>query len=96
MWFLPFSVMVTARGIVAPGYEIWFMNFIQKLLVNDRDAVRLLARNPFAGDPPKFIRALFYQYRYTSWAEKKQTGAWWTRQLIDTYLPPITVPYRKA
>jgi hypothetical protein len=63
---------------------------IQKLLVNDSPTVKLLKSNPFPEQPPKLIRALFYEYRYTSWSERKQTGAWWERRLVDVYLPPIS------
>ena len=91
MWFLPFRVMVTPDRIVVPGYELWFMRLMQKLLVNDPRIVKLLKKNPFSEQPPRLLRALFYQYRYTSWSEKKETGAWWERQLIDVYLPPISL-----
>ena len=91
MWFLPFSVAVTPRGIAMSGYEIWFIRFIRKLLENDRGALGLIRRNPFADRPPSFVRAVFYLYRYTTFAEKRETGAWWTRRLIDVYLRPVSL-----
>jgi hypothetical protein len=90
MWFLPFRVRVTGNRIVVPGYELWFMRLMQKLLVNDPQTLKLLRHCPFSSQPPRLLRALFYQYRYTSWSERKQTGAWWERQLVDVYLPPIS------
>jgi hypothetical protein len=91
MWFLPFSVGVSERGVHLRGYELWFMRFIRKLLENDSATLRLLRTNPFHAAPPQFVRALFYHYRYTSPIEKKATGAWWERQLIGVYLPPISL-----
>ena len=91
MWFLPFSVMPTTRGVLVPGYERWFLKFVERLLENDRATVKLLRDNPFRDTPPKFIRVLFYQYRYTDWNERRQTGAWWTRQLVGTYLAPVSL-----
>jgi len=91
MWFLPFSVAVTSRGIVMPGYDLWFIRFIRKLLENDGPTLKLLRENPFAERAPKFIRALYYRYRYTTAAEKRETGAWWHRELIDQYLPPVSL-----
>jgi hypothetical protein len=90
MWFLPFSVMVTERTLMVPGYEVWFVGLMQKLLEDDRATLKLLRRNPFDNRQPRFIRALFYQYRYTTWQEKRETGAWWTRRLVGTYLSPIS------
>lgn len=91
MWFLQFSVAHTSQGIYTQGYEVWFMKLVQKLLENDRETVRLLRDNPFHETPPKLIRALFYLYRYTNARERRQSGAWWTRQLIDIYLPPVSL-----
>ena len=91
MWFLPFSVAVTQRGIQMAGYDIWFLRMIEKLLEGDRATLKLLKQNPFDNRPPTFVRALFYLYRYTSSHEKKETGAWWTRQLVDVYLPPVSL-----
>jgi hypothetical protein len=91
IWFLPFSVVVTPSGIRVPGYSRWFFNFIQRLLSNDAGILRLMGPNPFSDAPPAFIRALFYRYRYTTPEQKRQTGAWWTRQLLGVYLPPLSL-----
>ncbi|HET9182007.1 MAG TPA: lipase maturation factor family protein [Candidatus Angelobacter sp.] len=93
MWFLPFSVIVTGSGVLVPGYEPWFMRFIQKLLQGDTAAVGLLRRNSFTETRPMFIRALFYEYRYTTPAEKRETGNWWVRRLVDVYLPPVSLSH---
>ena len=91
IWFLPFSVQVTRRGIQVPGHELWFVRFVQKLLRGDAPTLKLIGNNPFAGAPPNHIRALFYRYRYTDSATKRATGAWWTRELLGTYLPPVSL-----
>jgi hypothetical protein len=91
VWFLPFTVGVSESGIHLRGYELWFMRLARKLLENDTATVKLFRKNPFQDAPPRFIRALFYHYRYTDWREKKETGAWWERRLIATYLPPISL-----
>jgi hypothetical protein len=91
MWFLPFSVAVTPHGIVMPGYDVWFIRFVRKLLQNDRPTLKLIRTNPFPDAAPKFIRALYYRYRYTTFGEKRKSGAWWHRELVDVYLPPVTL-----
>jgi Lipase maturation factor len=91
MWFLPFSVAVTSNGILTQGHDVWFVRLIRKLLENDRATLKLLRRNPFELQPPTFVRALFYLYRYTNSREKQETGAWWKRELIDVYLPPMSL-----
>jgi hypothetical protein len=91
IWFLPFSVVVTAGGIRVRGYEMWFVRFVKKLLGGDRELLGLMGENPFAGEPPVFVRALFYRYRYTDAPTKAETGAWWSRELLGTYLQPISL-----
>ncbi len=91
IWFLPFSVAVTGSGIRVRGYDVWFLRFVQKLLTGDRAILRLMGTNPFVEGPPVFIRAHFYRYRYTDWQTKRQTGDWWTRELLGVYLEPISL-----
>src|SRR6185437_873392 len=91
IWFLPFSVAVTSYGIQVAGHKLWYLRFIQKLLRNDRAILRLMRLNPFRAEPPAHIRALFYQYRYATPAEKRETGAWWVRRLRGEYMPPVNL-----
>jgi lipase maturation factor len=90
IWFLPFSVAVTRRGILVRGYDLWFLRFVQRLLTGDSGILCLMQTNPFPEHPPMFIRALFYRYRYTDRHTHRQTGAWWTRELLGNYLEPIS------
>ncbi|TMC42199.1 MAG: lipase maturation factor family protein, partial [Chloroflexi bacterium] len=52
---------------------------------------RLLRVNPFDGDPPRFVRALLYLYRFTTPKEHRETGAWWHRELVGDYVPPVSL-----
>jgi hypothetical protein len=82
MWFLPLS----------PGYgETWFIRLLDALLRNEPAIVRLLRRNPFADAPPAVVRARLYRYRFTTWNERRRTGAWWSRELIGEFMPPIAL-----
>lgn len=95
MWFLPFHVQVTESGILNLGYELWFLRFAQKLLEGDHMTLKLLRVSPFADRPPRFVRALFYRYQFTDGEERRKTGAWWKRTLVDEYLPPMTLSHLK-
>src|SRR6185369_10544813 len=59
-----------------------------RLLQGSPDVLRLLPRDPFAGQPPRYLRATLWQYTFTTLAEKKQTGHYWTRTQPDPYMPP--------
>jgi lipase maturation factor 1 len=59
------------------------------LLDNDPDVLALFAGNPFAGSPPRQVRAVLWQYWFTSMQQKRTTGDWWTRRLLGLYAPVL-------
>jgi predicted DCC family thiol-disulfide oxidoreductase YuxK len=69
----------------------WFGNFCERLLQGSPEVLALLAKNPFPGQPPRFIRAEFYDYHFTDVAERRATGAWWKREFAGEYLPPVSL-----
>ena len=81
MWFIPLS----------PQYgRSWFRPFLRRLLADDRDILKLLRRNPFAGSPPTYVRARVFEYRFTSHEERRRTKAWWTRRPVGEYVAPMS------
>ena len=61
----------------------------RRLLSNDPDVLALFAANPFPHSPPRYVRAVLWQYWFTSMAEKKEHGLWWRRQFLGLYAPAI-------
>ncbi len=68
----------------------WFINFCVRLLQNEPAVTALLAHNPFPDKPPRYIRATVYEYRFTSFAERRATGHWWKRELKGLYCPILS------
>lgn len=69
----------------------WFVNFCVRLLEGSPPVLKLLEKNPFPDAPPKYIRAVVFQYHFTDAATKKKTGEWWQRELVGGYLPVISL-----
>ena len=61
----------------------------ERLLENDRDVIGLFRSDPFGDAPPRQVRAVLWQYWFTSMAEKRQTGNWWKRSFMGLYAPAI-------
>ena len=82
MWFAALS-----------GYrsQPWFVNFMLRLLQGSTPAETLLAKNPFPAAPPKYVRALLYDYSFTDWRELRETGDWWKRRAKGVYLRAISL-----
>jgi hypothetical protein len=72
----------------------WFTNFCVRLLEGSPSVLALLAQNPFPDHPPRYVRAVVYDYRFTTVAERRATGSWWTRTSVGDYLSPISLPPR--
>ncbi len=69
----------------------WFINLLVQLLRGDRDTLSLLRVNPFPKAPPRYIRALYYRYKFTTPAEHRSSGRWWNRQLVGTFYGPVSL-----
>jgi lipase maturation factor 1 len=61
------------------------------LLINDSDVLQLFAGNPFPDKPPKMVRAVLWQYWFSTLQEKRTHGIWWRRQLLGTYAPTLAI-----
>jgi hypothetical protein len=93
MWFLPFNLATATDGktLVPRYYEEWFIAFAEKLLANDPTTLKLVRVNPFPDAPPLSLRARLYRYHFTTPRERSESGAWWRRELVGEYLPPVSL-----
>ncbi len=60
-----------------------------RLLSNDHDVLALFEKNPFPHEPPRQVRAVIWQYWFTTMSEKRTQGLWWHRQFLGLYAPTI-------
>jgi hypothetical protein len=67
----------------------WFRRFLNRLLENEPAVLALLEHNPFPDRPPRFVRAVKYDYEFTTPAERAETGQWWRRRETGIFQPPI-------
>ena len=79
MWF-------AALDPVDAGY--WLESLAQRIVDGDAAVVRLLGPNPL-GARPRSVRIAFYDYRFTTRAERAQSGAWWVRTLRGRTEVPV-------
>ena len=78
-WFLPLG---------GGRHEAWMQLFIYHLLKGTPEVLSLIRINPFEGRPPKYVRAALYDYTYTTFKEKKETGHWWKRKYLGLFVNP--------
>jgi hypothetical protein len=70
----------------------WLINFMVRLLEGSPEVLALLEKTPFPDRPPRFIRAVVYDYRFTDWAATESSGAWWRREQRGLYAPVLSLP----
>jgi hypothetical protein len=63
----------------------------ERLLVNSSAVLSLFRSNPFKESPPRYVRAVLWQYWFTSAEEKRRTGNWWRREFMGLYAPEMTM-----
>jgi hypothetical protein len=82
-WQMWFAAMST------PDEYPWTLHLVWKLLHNDPKAVGLFASNPFHDQPPRYIRAVLYRYRFAPPGNAQ--GHFWERERLNLWLPPMSV-----
>ena len=61
------------------GHQYWLGNLAARILEGNPATARLMGDAEIAANPPKYIRLAYYEYQFSTPAEKRQTGAWWFR-----------------
>ena len=62
----------------------------ERLLENDKDVLDLFRGNPFPQAPPRYVRAVLWQYWFTTRREMRTSGNWWKREYLGLYAPELT------
>jgi hypothetical protein len=82
-WNLWFASLGNWRDYpIVPNTEI-------RLLAGDKDVLSVFKSDPFSGKPPTQIRAVLWQYWFTTLQQKHATGMWWRREFLGLYAPTI-------
>ncbi len=76
MWFVPPQ---------PPEFMYFFDRFLTKLEQGSTEVSALLEHNPFPDKPPKFTRVQVYQYKFTNFEERQETGNWWKYEHLGLF-----------
>lgn len=60
----------------------YFDRLLQRLLTNPDSVAPLFAHMPYSLGSPRYLRVAVYRYRFTDFRARRDTGAWWRRELI--------------
>ncbi len=82
LWFAAYS---------SAGQQRWIERLLQRLLEGSPRVAALFAENPFADGPPKYVRALLYDYRFADARSRAGHRSWWVRRLDGTYYPSASL-----
>jgi predicted DCC family thiol-disulfide oxidoreductase YuxK len=73
----------------------WFESLMRRLLEGSPPVLALFEADPFPDRPPKYVRALLYDYRFADSSTRAATGQWWVRQLAGLYFPEVSLAHSK-
>lgn len=83
-WQMWFAALGTNQG------NRWVGELMYRLLTGEPAVLGLLDPAPFRR-PPRYMRALLYDYDFTLPADRERTGAVWKRTLRGTWLGPVSL-----
>jgi hypothetical protein len=66
----------------------WLRPLFQRLREGSPSVLGLLGSNPFPDRPPRYVRALLYDYHFAALATHRRTGEWWQRRLEGEFCGP--------
>jgi uncharacterized membrane protein YphA (DoxX/SURF4 family) len=72
--------------------QFWFQRFLLRLLAGSPEVLALLRHNPFPDTPPRYVRAIIAEFRFTDYATKKRQGRWWHVGPERPYSPILSGP----
>ena len=70
------------------GAQRWLAPLMRRVLDGDGAVLRLLGPNPLGGRP-ECVRLVYYQYHFTTRAERAASGAWWKRDQMRELTNPM-------
>jgi predicted DCC family thiol-disulfide oxidoreductase YuxK len=68
----------------------WLVQACRGLLEGRDDVESLFVANPFPDAPPRQVRLLLYDYRFTTRQERARTGEWWAREPRGLWAPVLS------
>jgi lipase maturation factor 1 len=71
----------------------WVSGLMYRILVGDPVVLHLMSDPPFR-KPPRYLRAVLYDYRFTEPAERRKTGAVWDRRRQGIWFGPVSLTGR--
>lgn len=82
MWFLP----------LGRSLDDWFTMLLTRLLQADAATLALLRTDPFAGQRPRWVRAVSYRYRFATREERRRDEVVWVRDRRHVIVGPAELP----
>jgi hypothetical protein len=74
---------------LARSADPWVVDVELRLMEREPSVLALFREDPLNGALPQRVRTVKYEYWFTTWAERRQTGAWWKRKLLGPYGPSL-------
>lgn len=84
-WQMWFASLSNARS------QKWFLYLVTRLLEGDKYVLSLFNGNPFPDNPPKYIRAISYDYSFNTIEDYSKTGNVWKRDNQGIYLKEVSL-----
>jgi lipase maturation factor 1 len=72
------------------GARAWLVPLLERLLEGAPEALALLGPTPFPNRPPRYLRLVYYRYRFSDPAGRA-AGVWWRRERVGYLTRPLSM-----
>jgi len=69
----------------------WFIRFAHQVLKGEESVIGLLDHDPFNGKPPRYLRAVVYEYTFTKPGALWERGRWWKQGVAEPFMPVVSL-----
>ena len=73
------------------GARAWLEPLLRHLLEGTPEVLTLLREHPFPDAPPRYVRLVYYRYRFSTPAERTTGGMWWQRERVGLLTEPLSL-----
>ena len=84
-WQLWFAAMGDLRS------SPWFLRMSHQILKGEEDVLDLIGHDPFDGKPPRYLRAVIYEYEFATIGDRWKRGRWWKQGVAEPFMPMVSL-----
>lgn len=69
----------------------WFLRMVRQILKGEDSVTGLLGKDPFNGKAPRYMRAVVYDYKFSTPSDLWDRDRWWKQGVAEPFMPTVSL-----